>query len=201
MALSQKHGVKRDDWRAAPEEKHISKERMAKFARGTLTEGPLPPEGIGNLPRKNLPFAICYDFDGTLAPGNMQERDFIPAIGMTTKEFWDEVRAQSARHQADSILIYMWLMLRRADAKQVQVRKKDFETYGKKVPLFPGVTEWFKRIDVYGQESGVKVQHYIISSGIREMIAGTPSTSTLIAYMRRRLFMTIIVWRLGLQWP
>jgi len=125
------------------------------------------------LPKKSIPFAICYDFDGTLAPGNMQEREFIPAIGMTTNEFWDEVRTQSSKHEADNILVYMWLMLRRADNAQVQVRKSDFENYGRKISLFPGVAEWFDRIDVYGQESGVRVQHYVISSGIREMIAGT----------------------------
>ena len=125
------------------------------------------------MPKKSIPFAICYDFDGTLAPGNMQEREFIPAIGMTTNEFWDEVRTQSSKHEADNILVYMWLMLRRADNAQVQVRKSDFENYGRKISLFPGVAEWFDRIDVYGQESGVRVQHYVISSGIREMIAGT----------------------------
>ncbi len=104
----------------------------------------------------------------------MQERDFIPAIGMTTGKFWEEVHAQSQKHEADNILVYMWLMLRRADAAQVQVRKKDFENYGNLVPLFPGVVDWFKQIDIYAQESGVKLQHYVISSGIREMIAGTP---------------------------
>jgi hypothetical protein len=104
----------------------------------------------------------------------MQERDFIPAIGMTTKRFWQEVWQLSEKHEADNILIYMWLMLRKADAKQVQVRKKDFESYGKKLTLFSGVGDWFRRINVYGQQSGVSVSHFIISSGIREMISGSP---------------------------
>ena len=34
--------------------------------------------------------ALIYDFDGTLAPGNMQEYDFIPAVGKSNKEFWTE---------------------------------------------------------------------------------------------------------------
>ena len=126
------------------------------------------------MPKKNIPFAICYDFDGTLAPGNMQERDFIPAIGMKTSQFWNEVKDLSSEHEADNILIYMWLMLRKANAKEVQVRKKDFESYGKNLQLFPGVVDWFKKINIYGSESGVKIHHYIISSGIREMIAGSP---------------------------
>ena len=32
------------------------------------------------MAKKLIPMAIAYDFDGTLAPGNMQEYDFIPAL-------------------------------------------------------------------------------------------------------------------------
>lgn len=150
------------------------------------------------MPKRNIPFAICYDFDGTLAPGNMQERDFIPAVGMTTHEFWKEVRSLSEKHEADNILVYMWLMLRRANAAQVQVRKEDFENYGKNVPLFPGVTDWFKQINVYGHGSGVTVQHFVISSGIREMIAGSPINK----YFRRVYASSFIYDHHGVaSWP
>lgn len=125
------------------------------------------------MAKKLLPFAICYDFDGTLAPGNMQERDFIPAIGMTKDAFWKEVKAGCRKHEADEILIYMWLMLTKADAAQLPVRRQDFESYGKSLELFPGVADWFKRINTYGKETGLSVSHHIISSGIREMIAGS----------------------------
>ena len=134
--------------------------------------------------RRKIPFAIVYDFDGTLAPGNMQERDFIPAIGMKTKKFWKEVSEESKKHQADNILVYMKLMLDKARSSSVTVRKADFKTYGKKLPFFEGVLQyqnggqfekgWFDRINDYGTESNVKVEHYIVSSGIREMIQGTP---------------------------
>jgi hypothetical protein len=134
---------------------------------------------------RKLPiFALVYDFDGTIAPGNMQERDFIPATGMTTKKFWDEVNIESKSHQADNILIYMKLMLDKADAAQVAVHKKDFESYGQNLPFFKGILPyknsennqekgWFDRISEYGKQSHVKVEHYIVSSGIREMILGT----------------------------
>lgn len=59
--------------------------------------------------KKHTPFAIAYDFDGTLAPGNMQNRDFIPQIGMTTQAFWTEVSEECKLHEADNILVYMWL--------------------------------------------------------------------------------------------
>ena len=80
---------------------------------------------------KKIPFAIVYDFDGTLAPGNMQERDFIPALGMTKSNFWQEVTNESISHKADNILMYMHLMLKKAQNATVQVRKKDFKDYGK----------------------------------------------------------------------
>jgi phosphoserine phosphatase len=125
------------------------------------------------LPKQLIPFAICYDFDGTLAPGNMQERDFIPQIGMTRKSFWDEVRARCKQHEADNILIYMALMLEKARAAHVPVRRRDFVNYGKGLKLFRGAEGWFERINRYGRAGGFRVTHHIISSGIREMIMGT----------------------------
>lgn len=125
------------------------------------------------MPKTLIPFAICYDFDGTLAPGNMQDRDFIPKIGMTKKSFWDDVRERCKRDQADNILIYMALMLEKAKAAKVEVRSRNFRDYGKSLKLFEGVEKWFPRINRYGTLGGLRVTHHIISSGIREMIMGT----------------------------
>lgn len=125
------------------------------------------------MPRRLIPLAICYDFDGTLAPGNMQEHDFIPAIQMRTKSFWDEVKRLSQEHEADNILVYMGLMLEKAQAAQVPVRKADFVRFGQELALFEGVDGWFDRINVYGRQSGVRTEHFVISSGIREMVTGT----------------------------
>lgn len=118
--------------------------------------------------------AIAYDFDGTLAPGNMQEYDFFPSIGIKSEEFWKEATELEHTHQADKILSYMKLMLHKASSKGVTVRKEDFARYGKSVALFDGVIDWFDRINAYAQANNVDIKHYIISSGIREMIEGTP---------------------------
>ena len=126
------------------------------------------------MARKLSPFAIAYDFDGTLAPGNMQEYDFVPAIGMTGKTFWKQVNRLTREHKADNILAYMMHMLDKAQAAEVPVRKENFVNFGRSVSLFEGVDDWFDRINAYGKEQGFKVKHYIISSGIREMIEGTP---------------------------
>ena len=125
------------------------------------------------LARRLIPFAICYDFDGTLAPGNMQERNFIPKIGMTKKAFWDEVSARCKKHDADNILVYLQLMLEKASAAKVEVRRSNFEAYGRELELFPGVVEWFARINAYGKAGGFRVSHHVISSGIREMVEGS----------------------------
>lgn len=103
----------------------------------------------------------------------MQERDFIPQIGMTKKAFWNEVRRRCEQHQADNILIYMQLMLERANAAEVEIRRQNFLRYGKSLKLFAGVEKWFDQIDQYGKLGGFRVTHHIISSGIREMIMGT----------------------------
>lgn len=104
----------------------------------------------------------------------MQEREFIPKIGMNKKSFWDVVKRRAKQHEADNILMYMGLMLEKAQAAEVEVRKKNFSDYGKHLQLFNGVSGWFKRINDYGRASGIRVTHHIISSGIREMILGTP---------------------------
>lgn len=126
------------------------------------------------MAKKYAPLAIAYDFDGTLSPRNMQEFDFVPKIGMPSKEFWKEVSTLAKEHNADNILMYMKHMLDKAREAKVPVRRADIQRYGKSVELFPGVTDWFGRIDEYGRKREVNVQHYIISSGIREMIEGTP---------------------------
>ena len=118
--------------------------------------------------------AIVYDFDGTLAPGNVQERQFIPDIGMTPEEFWKGVNDLVEKHQADGTLMYMYEMLRRAGNAEVPVRREDFGSRTQDIELFEGVPQWFDRINGYGRAVGVHVDHYIVSSGNAEIIEGTP---------------------------
>ncbi len=128
----------------------------------------------GPAPRQRTTMALVYDFDGTLAPGNMQERQFIPDVGMTPHEFWAEVASLSRDNQADRILMYMYYMLRKAGERGVPVRLSDFRERGRWLEYFPGVLGWFGRITDYGKSRGVRVEHYIVSSGNAEIIEGTP---------------------------
>ncbi|MDR1670962.1 MAG: haloacid dehalogenase-like hydrolase [Alistipes sp.] len=117
--------------------------------------------------------ALIYDFDGTLAAGNMQEYDFIPAVGKTGQDFWHESSQLARDADADPILTYMARMLAEARASGVAITRERFREFGRSVRLFPGVEEWFGRVNRYGHEKGLNVVHYINSSGLREMIEGT----------------------------
>lgn len=116
--------------------------------------------------------AIVYDFDGTLARGNIQERSFIPDIGMSHDEFWLEVHKLARAENADEILIYMRQMVARARAAGRPVTRSQLQEYGKDPDFFDGLDDWFDRIDAFGRDLGLDLDHYVISSGIYEMIEG-----------------------------
>jgi 2-hydroxy-3-keto-5-methylthiopentenyl-1-phosphate phosphatase len=126
------------------------------------------------MAKKQARMAIVYDFDGTLSPGNMQEYDFIPELQMSSKRFWAEVASKAKEKKADKILTYMHWMLEKAKSKEVRVLKANFRKYAKDVELFRGVKSWFKRVNKYGAAQKISIEHYIISSGLHEMIDGTP---------------------------
>lgn len=118
--------------------------------------------------------ALMYDFDKTLCTKDMQEYGFIPALGMSAREFWYEVNALTDREEMDNILAYMFLMVEKSREKKLHISREVFREMGAGVEYFKGVESWFDRINRIGEELGVKVEHYIVSSGIKEIIEGTP---------------------------
>ena len=116
--------------------------------------------------------AICYDFDKTLTPEDMQAQGFIQSVGMDAGEFWREANALADKNHMDGNLAYMYCMKEKAYG-QLLLNRKTLADYGAKISLFPGVEEWFERIRAYGKAKGAIVEHYIISSGLAEMIEGT----------------------------
>lgn len=124
--------------------------------------------------RRDKPvMAFCYDFDGTLSPKNMQEYEFIPSVKMAEEAFWDEAAKTARENRADPILSYMKLMLDKANGVKHRITRESFERHGESVELFPGVMDWFPLVNSYAESKGVEPRHYIISSGIQEMIEGT----------------------------
>ena len=116
--------------------------------------------------------AICYDFDKTLSPDDMQAQGFIQSVGYDVETFWKKSNGLASGNDMDQNLAYMLMMQQAAEGKKLFTRGELMKC-GKEVVLFPGVKDWFKRICTYGEEHGVLVEHYIISSGLKEMIEGT----------------------------
>ena len=123
---------------------------------------------------KQLPIvAFLYDFDKTLCTTDMQNYAFIPSLGMTPTEFWALANGFGRQNRIDGILAYMYTMIQESEQKNVPFTRQDLVEKGRSIVLFPGVQEWFGRINAYGAEQGVQVEHYIISSGLREIIEGS----------------------------
>lgn len=130
--------------------------------------------GLPHEEKAHLPIvAICYDFDKTLSPSDMQAQGFIQSLDCEISDFWKDSNELAERNEMDQNLAYMYMMIQKAHGK-VLVTRASLERYGRQVTLFPGVTTWFQRMNEYGQHHGVQVEHYIISSGLKEMIEGTP---------------------------
>lgn len=117
--------------------------------------------------------ALMYDFDKTLCTTDMQEYTFIPNVGMEPTEFWGEVGQLVKRTEMDPILGYMYTMLDKAKAAHRSIRREDFVDSGKDLELFRGVATWFDRVNKIGADAGAKIEHYIISSGLKEIIEGS----------------------------
>lgn len=116
--------------------------------------------------------ALIYDFDKTLCTKDMQEYAFIPSLGMDSVTFWKEVNDFASKNQMDPILAYMFMMTKMARGK-VLLTKNVLKEQGKTVELLPGIPEWFSKIREFGETEGVAIEHYIVSSGLTQIILGT----------------------------
>ena len=121
--------------------------------------------------------ALVYDFDGTLSPKPMQEYSFLPKLGIKAEDFWAECTALAKKERADPLITYMHLMYKKAKEKGLRVDRKDLVAQGRDVELYAGVTTWFGEIEAYVKARsaghGTNVKHYLVSSGLTEIIEGT----------------------------
>lgn len=118
--------------------------------------------------------ALIYDFDKTLCTTDMQEYDFIKNLGITPNEFWGASSELTAKHGMDRILSYMLVMIQKCRELNIPLTEEYLNKCGENVVLYRGVSTWFDRINEFGQSKGVNIEHYIVSSGITEIIEGTP---------------------------
>jgi phosphoserine phosphatase len=115
---------------------------------------------------------IMYDFDKTLSTTDMQNYDFIPAIGMTPAEFWGATTEFTEKTGVERILSYMYMMIAKAKEAGIELTRDFLRECGKNIKFYPGVSTWFKRINDYGEYKGVKVEHSLVSSGPMEIVEG-----------------------------
>ena len=120
-----------------------------------------------------IKIAICYDFDGTLSPGNMQEHSLLPDLRLNIQKFWKEVKDFAHKKNMNEVLAYMYKIIEKSKEKKYPIKRKTFINHGKKIRLFDGVENYFKMINLYAENKNISIEHYIISSGLREIIEGT----------------------------
>lgn len=123
--------------------------------------------------KKKTIVALIYDFDKTLCDKDMQEYSFIPNLGLSPEEFWRETDKITTKNHMDKILSCMYMMLHISNKMEKPVKRENFVKLGKDINFYPGVLTWFERINKYGESIGITIEHYIISSGLKEIIEGT----------------------------
>ena len=117
--------------------------------------------------------AIMYDFDKTLCTKDMQDYGFIPSLDMQPSEFWHRANDFGSGAQMDGVLAYLYTMIEECKRKGIELTREALIKHGNHIELYPGVKEWFDRINLYGAAQGVQIEHYVISSGIKEIIEGS----------------------------
>jgi len=148
---------------------------MARFSTATKSSRK-PAQVRGQFEKRTI--ALVYDFDGTLSPRPMQEYAFLPKIGADPAAFWEETNRLSREQGADPLITYMHLLYKKAKEAGVRIDREDLVAQGRDVELFAGVQEWFDEIAGYvkmrAESHGIDVRHYLVSSGLTEIIEGTP---------------------------
>ncbi len=117
---------------------------------------------------------LMYDFDKTLCDRDMQEYNFIPALGLTPQEFWGKANETAEKYGMERILSYMYVMLNESKKKGIKLTREFLNSCARDMKLYKGVDTWFQRINKFGEALGVQVEHYVLSSGTTEIIEGSP---------------------------
>lgn len=125
---------------------------------------------------KQKTIAVIYDFDGTLTPRPMQEYTVLPQLGVAPDEFWNEVREEAKRENADEMLTYMRLLSAKIIGKK-HIGRSQFAELATHIEYFEGVETWFQRINDFISKhphGGTKtsLRHYVISAGLKEILDG-----------------------------
>ncbi|MFV0626341.1 MAG: haloacid dehalogenase-like hydrolase [Alphaproteobacteria bacterium] len=122
---------------------------------------------------KKVKIGLIYDFDGTLSTTDMQSYTLIPEFGIKPETFWKNANQWSVDHGADQVTGSMYYIQKTAKEKGIVLTRDFFKKMGENIKYYHGVLDWFDRINKYGKELNLEIEHYIISAGYEEIIAGS----------------------------
>ncbi len=131
--------------------------------------------------------AVIWDFDKTLIDGYMQDPIF-EEYHVNPAEFWSEVdelprkykREQNVRVNRDTIYLNHFINCAKPGERFEGLNNKKLRSYGEKLTFYKGVPEIFELTkkmieeDPRYKEHGIRVEHYIVSTGFKEVIEGSP---------------------------
>ena len=104
----------------------------------------------------------------------MQNFSFIPKLGFTPEEFWKLTEEFCKKYDMDKILGYLYTMIKYSKEKGIKLDRNFLQECGKNIRFFDGVTTWFNRINEYATSKGLQCEHYLITSGNKEIVEGCP---------------------------
>ena len=129
--------------------------------------------------------AVVWDFDKTLLNGYMQEPIF-KYYGIDEKSFWGEVGLLPTKYMSEQGVrvnpetIYLNQFIRDArDGRMQGLNNEKLKSFGKELKFYPGIPELFTKTKDFidknedYRECGIKLEHYIVSTGMAAIIQGS----------------------------
>src|SRR5205085_12487149 len=120
--------------------------------------------------------AIVYDYDQTLSPTYMQEEVLFPKFGIDSARFWKRCAELVKEQGFDSELAYMKVMLDYLGMDRPT--NDELRELGREMTFYKGLPEMFDEfsrglLTPEHEAHAIRVEHYIISSGLKVMIEGS----------------------------
>ena len=120
--------------------------------------------------------ALVYDYDQTLSPCYMQDDVLFPEFGIDPTQFWKKCNALVQNEKWDGELAYLKCLLDYLGMDNVTNAR--LTELGAGLRFFPGLPELFDALPEAAlrpehHAAGIKIEHYIISSGLKALLDGS----------------------------
>lgn len=120
--------------------------------------------------------ALIYDYDQTLSPTYMQEEALFPVFGINSEAFWKRCGELVRDQGYDNELAYMKVMLDYLEMDRPT--NAELRRLGERLTFYKGLPEMFEDfktglLSAEHEASGITVEHYIVSSGLKVLLEGS----------------------------